>query len=200
MYGLSQTTAPTEDPLTLDEAKLRLGLPLGVGLLDEMMRSQIKAATKLIEDRTNRQFCTASWTLVLDCLPLCRKLPLPRAPLRSVTTFTYLDSAGASTVWASSNYRVATTKEPGEVSLAYGVPFPTTYPVDNAISIVYSAGYGAKAAVPELAKQAITAKLGEWWAKDERDARQFAQSCESLITSLSYGDDFVQYDTKEAVA
>lgn len=194
-YGLAQTTAPTEDPLSVDEVKLRLGIATAITVTDEMMRSQLKAAIKWVEDRTNRQLCAASWTLTLDRFPWggAPKIYLPRAPLRSVTSIYYLGVDGVSTLWSSANYRVATNKEPGEITLAFGVAFPSIYLVSNSVTILYSAGYGAAIAVPDTFKQAITLKCGEWWAANERDAAQCERSCQNLITTLGYGDEFTQY-------
>lgn len=201
MYGLAQTTAPTAEPLTLVEVKQHLRRPEEVGADDSLLLSQLAAARQDVEDRTNRQLMSASWTLKLDCFPLSGKLYLPRAPLASVTTFHYLESAaGASTLWASSNYRVGTSQEPGEITLAYGVAFPSVYPVSNAITIVYVAGYSTAALVPPKAKQAIKLKLSEWNATTTMEAESCRKAYESLIQSLSYGDDFVAYAPVEAYA
>lgn len=193
-YGLFQSTAPTDEPISLDDVKLRIGVPVASDIANETMQGQLNAAVKWVENRTNRQLCTASWTMTLDCWPACGKIYTPKAPLRSITTIHYLEStAGASTLWASSNYRVITSTEPGEVTLAYGASWPALYPVNKPITIVFSAGYGAKISVPQDFIQAITLKCAEWWATNPADAQHCARSCEAMIPALSYGDDFVRY-------
>ncbi len=79
------------------------------------------------------------------------------------------------------------------MTLAYGVAWPSLYPVNKPIEIIFSAGYGAKILVPETFKQTIAMKCGEWWATNPADAQHCARSCENLIPALSYGDDFVNY-------
>lgn len=199
MYSLAQTTAPTTEPLTLDEVKDHLGLAREVSDWDSKLRAQLTAARQDIEDRTNRQFVTATWTLKLNGFAYgTGVIYLPRAPLQSVTSITYLESvAGVSTTWSSSNYRVS-LKEPGEVTLAYGQSFPSLYPVSDAVTIVYVAGYGAASAVPEKVKHAIKMRLSQWWAHSPGDAQSCEKACEALIQSLSYGDDFVRYEPEVA--
>lgn len=194
MYGLVQSTAPSAEPISLDDVKLRVGVAVGVDSRDETMQGQLDAAIKWVEDRTNRQLCTASWTLTLDRWPRCGTIYIPRAPLRSITSIKYLPADGsAQATWSSSNYRVVTATEPGEVTLAYGQSWPSHYPVSKPIEIIFSAGYGANVAVPETFKQAITLKCAEWWASNPADAQHCARACEALIPALSYGDDFVIY-------
>ena len=199
MYGLTQSTAPTDEPITLADVKLRSGIATAVGISDESLQSQLDAAVKWVEDRTNRQLCTASWTMVLDCWPTCGMIYIPRAPLRSITSIKYLPADGsAQATWSSANYRVVTSTEPGEVTLAYGQSWPSLYPVNKPIEIIFSAGYGAKIAVPDTFKQAITLKCAEWWATNPADAQQCARACEALVPLLSYGDDFTRYSEEVA--
>lgn len=194
MYSLAQTTAPTAEPLTLVEVKQHLRMSDEIGDDNSLLTAQLAAARQDVEDRTNRQLMSASWTLKVDCFP-CGKFYLPRAPLASVTSLKYLESAaGVETTWASSNYIVSATREPGEVSLAYGVAFPSIYPVADAVRIVFVAGYATAALVPAKAKQAIKLKLSEWHAATPMEAESCRKAYEALIQSLCYGDDFVRYD------
>lgn len=202
MYSLAQTTAPTAEPLTLEEVKAHLRMAVEIGNDDALLTAQLAAARQDVEDRTNRQLMSASWTLKVDCFPYsCGKFYLPRAPLSSVTSLKYLEStAGTETTWASSNYIVSSTREPGEVSLAYGIAFPTVYPVADAVRIVFIAGYASAALVPAKAKQAIKLKLSEWHAPTPQEAESCRKAYEALITSLSYGDDFTRYEPQGAYA
>ncbi len=200
-YGLAQTTAPTLEPLTLDEVKDHLRLPREVGDDDSLLTAQLAAARQDVEDRTNRQLVTATWTLKADSFPYSTGvITLPRAPLATVTTIHYLEAAaGVSTLWASSNYIVSTTREPGEITLAYGCSFPSVYPIANAVTIVYTAG-AAVASVNGKAKQAIKIKLSEWHAATPMEAEGWRKAYEALIQSLSIGDEFHVYDPAEACA
>ena len=192
MYGLAQTTAPTLEPLTLAEVKRYVRVSQDISEHNEELTDLLKAARQDLEDRTNRQVMNASWTLKLDAFPYRSGVfYLPRAPLSSVTSITYLEAvAGASTAWSSSNYRVSTTVEPGEVRLAYGISFPSVYPISNAVTIVYVAGYGAtQATVPPKIKQAIAMRMRAWWDQD----KQAETAYESMVTSVLYGDEHTVY-------
>jgi uncharacterized phiE125 gp8 family phage protein len=194
-YGLAQTTAPTLEPLTLVEVKQHLRLPVEVTDDDSLLTAQLAAARADVEDRTNRQLVTATWTLKADSFPYSTGIfILPRAPLATVTSITYLEAvAGVSTTWSSANYIVATTREPGEVSLAYGCSFPSVYPIANAVTVVFTAG-SAVASVNVKAKQAIKLKLSEWHAATPMEAEGCRKAYEALISSLNVGDEFHCYD------
>ena len=194
-YGLAQTTAPTAEPLTLVEVKQHLRLPVEVTDDDSLLTAQLSAARQDVEDRTNRQLVTATWTLKADSFPYTTGVWIfPRAPLATITSVYYLEAAaGASTLWASSNYIVSTTREPGEMTLAYGCSFPAVYPIANAVTIVYTAG-AAVASVNVKAKQAIKLKLSEWHAQTPMEAEGCRKAYEALINSLLIGDEFHCYD------
>jgi hypothetical protein len=82
-------------------------------------------------------------------------ITLPRAPVVSVASVTYLDASGASQVLSPSAYVVA-PGAPGRLSPAFGQVWPNTYPVPAAVSVRFTAGYGPDASTaPEPFKQAI---------------------------------------------
>lgn len=166
IYGLSQTTAPTEEPITVDDAKLHCRIDEDADNLE--IARLIRAARELVESETSRQLATATYTLKLDRFP-CGGRPIrpPRPPLQSVTSITYLDSGGVSTTWDSSNYIVDTSVEPGRISLAYNAFYPTYRIQSFPITIVYVAGYGAATAVPEGIKHAMRLLIGNWYENRE---------------------------------
>ena len=57
-------------------------------------------------------------------------------------------------------YSVDTTSEPGLITLAYSQSWPTVRSIHHAIEIIYIAGYGAAANVPEEVKSAMKMILG----------------------------------------
>lgn len=91
--GLKQTTAPSTEPVTLPDVLAAIGYEDNDK--DSLVNSYIAAARQYCEDFTNRQFVTATWTLTLDRFPSSvGVIHLPRPPLSSITSITYLDSAG----------------------------------------------------------------------------------------------------------
>ena len=195
-YGLTIYTEPTEEPITLDEARGQVSL--GDNTAHDLdLNGYLKSARKWAEDYTNRQFCTATWDLQLDRFPygVNAKIFIPRVPLRSITSITYLESAaGASTVLGASNYRVLTSREPAEVTAAFGTAWPSVYDVDGAVTIRFSAGYGAASAVPQGIKDAIKAKLTHLFKmKTGEDARGYDELARNLLEQYRVGDEFHQY-------
>lgn len=155
-YGLSLVTAPTEEPVTLTQARKQCDLPDGYSYHDEELVRLIAQARDAAELATARQFITATWDLFMDAFPCGNNpiyVPLPR--LQSVV-ITYVDVDGATQTWSSSNYTVSTSREPGIVRLAYNVAYPATRYQPDAVKVRFTCGYGANfTAVPPGIRGAI---------------------------------------------
>lgn len=153
MAALKLITAPVEEPLLLSEVKT--WLRVDVTDFDVEINSLIVAARQYCESFLNRALVTQTWELTLDAFP-DMPLKLPKPPLQSVNSVTYIDSTGASTVWASSNYIVDNSSEPGRIGFTYGNTWPsvTLQPI-NSFKVQFTCGYGNGAAVPENIKNAM---------------------------------------------
>lgn len=153
------TTAPTTLALTLADAKRHLNVSTTND--DAIITSHLKAATLLLENKANRCFVTQTRTLKMDNFVDMRyvhgrRIYPMRSPLKSVSSITYLDSAGASQTLASSDYIVSTGDKPGYIAEAYNATWPATYPQKNAITVTYIAGHSTvSTGVPENCKQAV---------------------------------------------
>lgn len=130
-------TAPYAEPIHLDEAKGHL-LVTGTDQ-DALISNLITAARSDCEDFTGRQLVLATYDLYLDYFP--DEIEIPHAPLVSVTSISYEDTAGTTQTVTSSDYVVDTVSEPGIITLAYGESWPSTYAEANAIRVRYVAGY-----------------------------------------------------------
>lgn len=85
---------------------------------------------------------------------------LPRAPLVSVASITYLDSNGNPATLDPSLYTV-TTGAPGRVATVFGKVWPVALPQIGAVTVRFVAGYGPDATtVPENCKQAVLLYVG----------------------------------------
>lgn len=167
---LHLVTAPAEEPITLAEVKThrRVTGPDEDGLLTGL----IAAARQLFEDETGRQVVTATWRGHLDRFPECgQPIVIPKAPLLTVTGITYIDTAGVTQTWSSSEYTVATYAgafaRPGYIYPAPEYVYPSVYDVKNAVAVTFTAGYGAAAAVPEGVKAAIKNIVGDLYEERE---------------------------------
>ena len=162
--GLTISTAPTHEPVSLEDIRIdrRVTDEAEEGYL--MMLNA--AARTYVEGVTGRQLVDATYVYTLDAFP--SEFRLPRPPLDSVTSITYIDSDGASQTLATSVYTVVTDDfEQGRVVLAYDQTWPTTRDVANAVTVTYVAGYGSESDVPETFKKSIMLLVGEMFEQRE---------------------------------
>src|SRR3990167_7541589 len=95
--GQVRTADPTEEPLSLEEAKLHLKLDATDD--DELVFGLIAAARASAEDYTGRALITQTWQLKIDGdwlevdEPCGHRIVLPRPPIASVASVQYVDTA-----------------------------------------------------------------------------------------------------------
>ena len=204
MYGLTVATAAASDPITLDEAKDQCNVARANGSQDPWFKATIKAATDYVQRYTSRQLVNATFDFQLDMFP-CGVEPiyLPRAPLSSVTSVTYLDTSNVSTVWSSGDYRVITSTDPGKITLGYQEVYPATYSVSGAITVRFVAGYGSTAAsAPDSLKAAIKLLISHWFENRSPVGTvgpDIAWTLQALLDSYRVPDEWIRYD-REALS
>jgi uncharacterized phiE125 gp8 family phage protein len=169
-WTLSLVTAPTVEPVALEDAKLQVRETVDDN--DALIQSLIVAARQHVESFTGRALIDQTWDLQQDGFPGARSIWLPKAPLRSIASVSYRDQDGTVQTWSSTNYTVDAPVGPaaqtGRISPNFGVIYPTTQWVPNAVVIRFVAGYGATAAtVPEAIKAAMKLLIGHWYATRE---------------------------------
>jgi len=162
--GLKLVTAPAEEPVSLALAKAHLRVTASEE--DALIQSLIIAARDQAETFTRRRFITQTWDLVLDCFPWWR-LELPNAPLQSVSSITYIDTAGGSQTLDAAKYLVDAKTDPGRLEPAYGEVWPTTRLQMNAVTVRFVCGYGLAAAVPQPIKHAMLLLIGHLYQNRE---------------------------------
>lgn len=163
-----RTTAPTVAFLTLDDAKRHLRRTETIDD-DEVIEALIVAAIDYVEADTQRAFITQAWRTWFDSVPCGGTLLLERGKAIAVSAVTAYDTADAATTVATSVYQVDTVSDPARVSLKSGQSWPSDLRAVNAISVTYTAGYGAAAsAVPGPVKQAALLVLGAMYEHREQ--------------------------------
>lgn len=168
---LSLVTAPASEPLSLTEAKLHLRVDEDVTADDTLITDLVAAAREEFEHATGRQVITATWDLKLNHFP-AGPIEIPRAPLLTVTSVTYIDTAGASQTWDSAEYQVdafvGPFARPGLLYPKAEYSYPVTRTIPDAVTVRFTAGYGATAdAVPEGVRAALKMSLGGLYAHRE---------------------------------
>ena len=154
--------ADASEPVVIADVKRQVRLP-GASDEDKLLSGiYIPAARERCETATRRQMRVVTYDAKLDGFPAAAAwIELPRPPLISVTSITYVDGDGTTQTWASNQYVVDAPSGPkaarGRISPAYGVTWPTTRDQMNAVTIRFVAGYGHASGprLPPLLKAAM---------------------------------------------
>ena len=191
--NLLRTVEPAELPVTLAEARAQLREPPTAenGLISAL----IQTATAMLESRDGflgRALVSQSWTLKIHQFPgVSGRIELPFPPLISVDAITYINEAGDEITVPSTEYVVDTGTFRGRIRPGYLKTWPQARLDDYAVSIEFTCGYGAAAAVPAPLKQAILLLVGHWFRHREAigaipGGMQF--SVEALCSTYRVGD------------
>jgi uncharacterized phiE125 gp8 family phage protein len=195
-WAWKYNTTPPVSPVTLEEAKAHLRVTHGDE--DLLVISKLEGATRKCEEFCHRQLGQTQLVLQLDRLPLGRTpLAMPRPPLVSVQSLTYVDTAGAPQTFAIPNLIVDTMSEPGRLQPVFTSYWPPTQVQIAAVTIAFTAGYAA-AAFPDLLRAAILLQLGSMFENREdvvvgTISNKLALGVEDLLMPFVVGDEFEQY-------
>ena len=180
-----ESVAPTVEPVTMAEAKLWLRIDHSTE--DALILEMLKAARREVERFCGRQLINATRTWRLDRFPSDGVIRLDRPPLSSVTSITYVDTAGATQTWATDQYDVDTDSEPGRITLAYNQSLPSDVRggAANVVTITYKVGYGAAGEnVPATFKVAIKSLVADAYVHRERQSEIRLQDNEAVMRLL----------------
>lgn len=182
LSSITVITQPSVEPVTLSEAKAHCR----ISTTDEdvLIGSLIQAARSHVEKVTHRSLVTT--TLDAAYHYFSQMVELPAAPLQSVTSVKYLDSAGDEQTLDTSVYRVDANADPGRLSLDYGQSWPSTYMVPGAVTVRIVAGYGDSGTdVPIDIRQVILLLIGHWYENREATiARAEIEEIPLAVSSL----------------
>lgn len=179
-----RTVAPTTTPVTVAHVSDQVLRVANGGVEDRFVEGALIAAVDACEKDTGRALMPQTWELVLSRFPYGdRPIVLPRLPLISVDSISYVDSDGVTMQLAGSPAEYITVPS-GEFVRArltpnYGESWPTTRTQENAVTITYTAGYEDEA-IPEILMSGIylfvqslylreppPASLSRFWRKVE---------------------------------
>lgn len=167
----TQITAPTTLALTLEDAKAQLNLSSTAD--DALITNHIRAATEMLETRCGRAFVTQTRALRMRTFhdpryASGRSIVLPRSPLKSISSISYVATDGTTTTLPSSDYRVSAGDQPGHVGEEHGASWPATRNVAGDVVVTYVAGHSTvSSGVPHAVKQAIRMVVGHWYRNRE---------------------------------
>lgn len=176
--SLTLVTPPSDEPVSVAEAKRYAKVVHDED--DELIYSLIVSGRQWAEWFTQRAFITQTYDWKLSGFPTS-DWEVPKAPLQSITSITYVDSNGAPQTWAATEYTVNAPAgefaRPGTLALGYGKSFPTARAIPQAVTVRFVAGYGLAVAVPIGIKAGIEEyvalrydRLGAGLSKEEMDS------------------------------
>ena len=165
MAGITVTTEPTAEPLSLQEVKEYLRVDDATD--ERVVRPLILASRQFAEMHMGIAIMQQTLKLEVDTAvdtdsPLwegMRTAPdinyyknyitLPRNPVISVTSVKTYSDSDAATTFAASKYYVDSSRQPARIVLRTGESFPSALRVANAIEVIYVAGHTSAYTVPE---------------------------------------------------
>jgi len=167
-------TAPTREPLYLLDVQTHCRLDETATEEASLLNSLITAARSHVEMITRRALVTQTWQLLLDGWPATDRIMLPKPPLQSVVSVTYVDSDGTTNTLDAGTYdlELAHSVPPvlnpyvsnGHLVLSYGEDWPSdTLRPAAPITVEFSCGYGDAGDVPVALKQAMLLLIGHWY-------------------------------------
>jgi uncharacterized phiE125 gp8 family phage protein len=170
--GLTLVSGPSTEPVTLAEAKAHCRVAIADD--DGLIAGYILAARIHLENETRRAFLTQTWDATFDySWPMVwdngrvdyrYQITLPKAPLQSVTSISYVDAAGATQTLAPDQYKVNASGMEGVIEPAYDVTWPYVRPEVNAVTVRFVCGYTQ---TPDPIRQAMLLLIGHWYENRE---------------------------------
>ena len=150
------------------DAALGAGVPTTNTTGDPELRALIQAAREHVEAYTRRALLTQTWELTRAAFPVDDAIPLPLAPLVSITAVRYVNGAGTTETMSDTLYSADLGSLPPLVVRGYGVIWPVTRTQRNAVAVEFVVGYGPSAAdVPAPIRAAMKLLIGHWYANRE---------------------------------
>lgn len=162
-----RTVAPSEDFITLGEAKAQCRVDHNDE--DTLIAQLVSAAITYLDGYSGvlgRAVVTQTWKVETD--EFCDdEIRLPLGDLISVTSVKYYNVSNSQTTLATSVYGAYTDDRGPYLELKFNQTWPDVYDREDAVEIIWQAGYGAATAVPAAIKQAALLMVGHWYKNRE---------------------------------
>ena len=163
-----QTSAPAIEPVLRADAKTFCRLDSDLTADDTLFDLLISSARMDAESITGRSLISQAYKIVLDSFPSSCEMAVPygvqyslppnaiqleRGPVISVDSITYTSMGGSTQTMPSSDYTVTGISNQGDlrppiarIAPVFGKIWPIPLPQIGAVTVSYTAGYGATAA------------------------------------------------------
>ena len=178
-------TLPTYEPLSVSEVAEYIRVD-DLAAETATIEAMITAARQYLEQYLSRFIATQTIEIAYDTF---QDEMVVAAPLQSVTSITYLDKDGATQTLNANQYLVDTYQEPAVIAKNYGVVYPETYDVPNAVKIRAVVGYTTGDSpdtnpMPKPLKFAMLLLIGDIYANRESNVVGSIVSENKTLTHL----------------
>ena len=187
MAGWKVLTAAAEAVFNISDAKAWLKMDTSED--DALIAGLVSAATQMAQNYLSQAFVTQTITETFDAwgdLQTPSQLRLTLHPVISVTSISYVDSEGATQVLPANQYATDLYTKRCVIEPAYNVTWPTLRTQRNAVTVVYQAGYGAAAAVPEDIKTALKLILADMYENRTDGIRRLPTASKYILDRVNY--------------
>lgn len=184
---LQLVTAATQSPLTISALRHHVRLDEDDTTHDERLIDASTNAVAMVEDYLQRPLLSSTWALRLNGFPYC-EIELPLAPVQSVSSVTYVDSAGVTQSWATSSWNLDNFDRTGRAFIrpVYGQVFPTARDDYNVVTVNFVAGWSDPGAIPKAIIRALLLIVGHFFENTEAvspvDLREIPMGAKHLLT------------------
>ena len=187
-FALELVTGPTNEPLTLSEAKEHLRLDTDDD--DALIVSLIRSARQMIEAATKRALVAQTWNLHIDGgWPYRHGLPyiaIPISPVTAVSAITYVDGSSPNPTLSTNLYTVAARRTAAYVVPAYNATWPDVRFVPQAVTVRFTAGHTDDNR-PEPLVQAMRLLIGHLYEHRGDEGGQLPSAVKSLVSPYLAG-------------
>lgn len=178
------STPATELPVTLEQVRYHLRNE-DMHFDDALLTAYIRAAAGYIERVYGLALLTQTIKQYHSEFPCGSNTPLLLriAPLASITSIVYTDSAGVSQTWTASEYTSGRLDLGGFVVPGIGYSWPgSVATLPNAVTVTYSAGFGAKpSTLPFPITQAILYMVADMYTRREDSVVSLPKASEHFL-------------------
>lgn len=172
--------------LTLEQLRrhCKIDPPDAVNDADADLTSALSAAQAIAAHHTGTSIGAQTLELALDEFP-AGPIQLPQGPVSSITSVTYVDTAGATQTLAGSAYSLDDYSTPQWLLPAAGTEWPETYAAANVVKVRYSAGSDTPSAA---VLQALRLLVGLYYdnrnAADKGDLAELPFGVKALLDTV----------------
>jgi uncharacterized phiE125 gp8 family phage protein len=179
-------TAPTIEPITLEEAKAHLKVDFDEE--DSLIQIYISAARAYAEEYCNRAFLTQTIVHTLDYFPACTTsnplsvFKLYRTPVQSVVSVKYKDADNVEAEVAADKLILSNIDSPAKLGKLPTFTWPETADVPGAVTLEYVSGETTAEKVPSAIKVAIFLILAKLYEVREDSIQNLPTASENLMS------------------